>query len=356
MAVRGLVLLGACLALATLAGCGPRGEQEAEQEQGATVEIAAALDPCAGGEGFAQNLCKNRALAALDTQIRESLVAQAESISPEGAQLLVRNEQEWREAQRINCGIIDPDATPNAEQEQCLQSRLRERAIEARTAVQQIGGYTFQRVEDVRAEPVTAQIAEASGMGEDAPPSIVREIRYPRIDGETPEIQRFNQLMAQRPSTDLEDATSEVVDYQIAYAGPQIVSVRFDMSQDTLGGAHPDTSSKAVTVVMDTGRQLTAADVFRSGVDWQQFITQRAVREITSQFSDYNFVPPEADVRANATKPHLWLVTEQGLVILFPPYSFGGPHALGGTEVTIPWRDLRQYLNPNAPAPIGAQA
>ena len=47
-------------------------------------------------------------------------------------------------------------------------------------------------------------------------------------------------------------------------------------------------------------------------------------------------------------------MTEQGLVILFPPYSFGGPYALGGAEVTIPWTELRPYLNPNAPAPIGA--
>ena len=45
------------------------------------------------------------------------------------------------------------------------------------------------------------------------------------------------------------------------------------------------------------------------------------------------------------------LITERGLVILFPPYSFG-PYALGGAEVTIPWRDLAPYLNPAAVAPI----
>jgi hypothetical protein len=49
-------------------------------------------------------------------------------------------------------------------------------------------------------------------------------------------------------------------------------------------------------------------------------------------------------------------VTERGLTILFPPYSFGGPHALGGTEVTIAWADLAQYLNPGAPAPIRPSA
>jgi hypothetical protein len=47
-------------------------------------------------------------------------------------------------------------------------------------------------------------------------------------------------------------------------------------------------------------------------------------------------------------------VKAEGLVLLFPPYSFGGPHALGGAEVLIPWRDLARYLNPNAPQPIRA--
>ncbi|MEJ0058654.1 MAG: RsiV family protein [Terricaulis sp.] len=62
--------------------------------------------------------------------------------------------------------------------------------------------------------------------------------------------------------------------------------------------------------------------------------------------------PRPTDVRENAIKPHLWLVTEGGLVLLFPPYSFGGPYALGGTaEVTIPWAELRTYLNPRRARP-----
>jgi hypothetical protein len=51
-------------------------------------------------------------------------------------------------------------------------------------------------------------------------------------------------------------------------------------------------------------------------------------------------------VQESVTKPHLWLITEQGLTLLFPPYSFGAPYVMGGTEVSIPWADLRQYLNP----------
>lgn len=356
MPARGIRLIGAICALAALTACGDNGKGESKTEASSEQRIAAALDTCAdAGNPFAHTVCANRSLAALDTQIRTALVAQAANVSDAGAQMLVENQRRWQEAQRIACGITDPAAAPTPEQQACLESEFRARVQEARTAVQEVGGYTFQRMELTNAAPVTAEIATASGLGESAPHAIIRDIRFPRIDGQqTPQVQRFNELVAQQPQFRLEDATNEEVDYHIAYAGPELVSVRFDVSEDTLGAAHPNSTYRAVTVLMGEGRALTENDVFKPDSGWQQFVTQRAVREIASQFSDYNFTPPERDVRESATKPHLWLVTERGLVILFPPYSFGGPYALGGAEVTIPWADLRPYLSPAAPAPIRA--
>lgn len=339
-----------------LSACDPRNSSKT----GETPEqrISTALDSCAEGRGeFAQSVCRNEALAGIDGQIRETLVAEAANVSDAGARMLVQNQQRWLEAQRVACGILDPETPPTAEQQQCLEGEFRARAQEAQTAVQEAGGYTFQRMELIDASAVTAEIASASGLGDAAPPAITREIRFPRIDGEqTPAIQRFNQLVAQQPQYRLEDATDEIVDYHIAFAGPEIISVRFDVSENTLGAAHPNNSSKAVTVVMTTGEPLSENDVFRANSGWQRFLTQRAVAEITRQFSDYGFTPPERDVRESATKPHLWLITQQGLTLLFPPYSFGGPYALGGAEVSIPWAELRPYLNPAAPAPIGPAA
>jgi len=353
MPARGLRCSIALIAVLFAAACGD-GKDSAKAAQSPEQRIEAALDPCAEGAGnFARSVCENSSLAALDGEVRQTLVAEVASVSPAGGQLLVQNEQRWREAQRVACGVIDPDAAPTAEQTQCLEAGLRERVEEARTAVEEVGGYTFQRVELVDASPVSAQVASDSGLGDAAPAAILRDIRFPRIDGPaTPQIQRFNELVAQQPQYRLEDATEEIVDYQIAYAGPEVVSVRFNTSENTLGAAHPNNNVKAVTVVMTTGEPLNANHVFRPGSGWQTFITERSVNEITRQFRDYEFRPPERDVRESATKPHLWLITEAGLVILFPPYSFGGSHVMGGTEVTIPWRDLQPYLNPSAPAPI----
>jgi hypothetical protein len=353
MSAREVGVVCAVAALLALAACGANAGG-AKTEQSSAEHINAALDVCAQQhDPFAHAICANRALAGLDSQIRQTLVAQSANVSDAGAQMLVRNQERWRQAQRVVCGIADARVTLTADQLRCLESEFRARAQEVRTAVQQIGGYTFQRMELVDAAPVTAAMASQSGLGDAAPPAIIRDIRFPRIDGrQTPEIQHFNDLVAQQPQTTFDEATNEIVGYSIIYAGPEVISVRFDMSQDALGAAHPSSTSQAVTVVMNQGRLLSEDDVFRPGSGWQQFLTQRSVREIARQYSEDGFTPPQRDVRETATKPHLWLVSERGLTILFPPYSFGAPYVMGGADVTIPWVDLRQYLNPAAPLPI----
>lgn len=360
MSWRALAFAGVSALTLGLAGCGER-DAGGKTDQSSAENIQAALDICAEGRGaFAHSVCETPELAQLDSQVSETLVAESASISDAGAAMLVQNQTRWREAARISCGIIDVETPPTPEQQSCLESNFRARAADAATAVEQAGGYTFQRLELVEATPVTAEVASEAGfagVNSGAPVAIMRDIRFPRIDGpQTPEIQRFNALVAQSPQFGIEDVTSETVEYRIAFAGPELISVRFDMTSETLGAAHGNASYKAVTVLMQEGRALAAADVFQAGGGWERFLTQRAVAEITRQFREDGFVPPERDVRESVTKPHLWLITENGLVLLFPPYSFGGPYVMGGTEVSIPWSELRQYLNPAAPAPIRPSA
>lgn len=353
MIVRGRGLLGAGLAALALGACEPGGSSKTPETSPAN--IAAALDVCGQGRGaFAQQVCANQELAALDRTVTEAIAAESADVSDAGAQLLVQNQNRWREAQRVWCGVTEADAAPSAVQAQCLESRLRARAQEARSAVQEMGGYTFQRLELIDAAPVAASIAAATGREEHA---IVRDIRFPRIDGpQTPEVRAFNDMVAQQPQFRLQDATNEIVDYTIAFAGPDIISVRFTYSTDQLQAATPSSTLRAVNVMMRERRPLAENDVFKADSGWQRFLTQRAVREISRQFSDYPDFPPERDVFETATKPHLWVIGERGLTLLFPPLSFGGSHVDGATEVLIPWAELRDYLNPSAPAPIGAGA
>ncbi len=354
MSAHSLSIVGAAFAIATLVAC-TENANGAKTERSSAERVAAALDACGedGGE-FARRVCENTALAALDSQVRQTLVAESAAISDAGTTLLIQNQNRWREAARVTCGIIDAEAQPDQTQQRCLEAAFRARAQDAQTAVQEVGGYTFQRMELVDATPVTAEVASA--MGSSAPVAVERNIRFPRIDGpQTAEVRRFNELVAQQPQFQLGDATNENVNYTISYAGQELISVKFIISADSIAAANATNTVKAVTVVMsDGGRLLTEADVFRTASGWQDFITDRAVARIAREFPDYANFPPRRDVYETATKPHLWLITEQGLVLMFPPLSFGGSHADGGIEVTIPWTDLRPYLNPAAPAPIRA--
>ncbi len=349
------IFLIAAAALACLAGCGSPQSGTTNSEHQSLAETLA-CGP--SSQGMAAAVCANPTLAALDTQVREALVAQSGNVSDSGAQLLAQGQRRWLDAQGAACGVLDASTPLNADQTRCLESKLRERIREARGSVREEGGYVFQSVELVNALPVTAQAAEAVGLSEaDAPNAIVRDIRYPRIDNAaTPQAQRFNELVRQEPQYQLTDQVEEQVSYRIVYAGPQIISVRFDTYENSLGAAHPETGARAVTILMTgEGRAIAASDVFRDGARWEEFVTQRSMTALTQQFRQYDFRPPIADVRETATKAHNWLITADGLTILFAPYSFGGPFAFGGAEVTIPWADLRSFLNPSAPAPIAAR-
>ncbi len=341
----GGVAAAMALAVAALGACQPR-------QTTADPQVAANLDPCAATAGFrALVVCRNPQLAELDGAVREQITAEAASLAPDAEIALNAEQDAWLEATRISCGVPTPETAPTPDQVECLSSALRNRAAMMTNAVDQVGPFTFRRAEVVDADAVSASAAAASGLGDDAPAAITRQLSYPQLTGDSPAIRRFNDLVRQEPRFGVQDQTSETVNYEIAFAGDELISVRFDILHETLGAMHGAVEVQAVTVNMRTGERLTEADVFRPGSGWENFLTRRAITALTRELGS-DFVPAEPDVRETVTKPPQWLVTEQALVILFPPLSFAGPQVAGGTQVSIPWSELRAYLNPQAPRPI----
>jgi uncharacterized protein YecT (DUF1311 family) len=347
---------GLLAALLALAACGQQAGKApgAPADLGANappVSIEAALDPCADKSGIAQAVCKDPALASTVAQIRSDLSRAAGAISTEGNKALVDGQRAWLETKGIDCNLAS--GTPEARE--CLKAALAERLAQAKAAVEEKGGFTFVRIENNAAQPVTAEAAAASGLAESAPPALTRELRYPRIDNVASEAaQKFNAIMAKKgqPKFRLEDATAESADYKITFASPDLVSVQFVTSEYNLGAAHPNNGVTSVTVLMKDGRELAQDDLFKPDSGWETFITRRAMRSLTKTFQEWGAGPPAVnDVRDTATKAHNWTIAEDGLVVLFPPYSVG-PFALGPQEVKILWKDLQPYVNPNAPAPI----
>jgi hypothetical protein len=345
----------ASLAVLAAAACNPAGQDapKASKAPATAAEIVeAASDPCQAVQGaYGKWLCGDPELAPIMQQVRDNLKQAAANISTEGAQVMAAGQKDWVEAVRIECAVATGEAPLTADQETCVRTSLESRVKEAANAVQSKGGFVFQTVEINKAVPATGEIA--ASLGPNMP--VTQEIRFPKIDGETPQIKRFNDLMTQRPQYNLTDQTSEIVNYAIAYAGAELVSVRFDSSEYTVGAAHPSNGSKAVTVVMATGEPLAVTDVFAAPeAKWKAFLTTRALRDLTRQLKEFSpdGGPPKDEVADTLSKPQNWLIRQEALVLLFPPSSIGLPHAVGGFEVKVKWADLEPLLNPNAPAPI----
>ncbi|MDX2234059.1 MAG: RsiV family protein [Hyphomonadaceae bacterium] len=355
---RGAVRLAATLLCLAAAACGADrgGDGEsaaAKAAESARALVEAAADPCTGAEtGYVQALCGDPDLSPLVGQIREELVEAAGALaSTEGAQTMAQGQTQWLDATRLACGVGDGKLPLTPEQKTCIKTSLEARARAAQEAVKKDGGYLFQTVEINRAVALPADASEFSEFGVFA---ITKEIRYPRIEGDTPQIKRFNELMAQRPVYGAQDQTSEVVDYKIAYAGAELVSVRFAMMENALGAAHPSDSEKVVTVVMATGEPLKETDVFAAPpAQWRAELVKRARADLLKQIVERGGARelPDAELADTAVKTKNWLITEDALVLVFPSESIG-PRVLGGFEVKIPWTDLAPLLNPNAPAPI----
>jgi hypothetical protein len=336
----------------TACGNGPE-KQKAAKAPTTPVEIVeAAADACQSVSGaYGKWLCGDPELSPLMQQVGAELKDAAGSISIDGAQLMADGQKQWVEAVRVECGIGTGDVPLTGDQEQCVRQNLDARVKEAAQAVQEKGGFIFQTVEVTKTEPVSVEAASAGGT---ALP-VSKEIRFPKIEGDTPQIRKFNELMLHRPQYGVADQTTEIVRYTIAYAGQELVSVRFETSEYAAEAARPNNSAKAVTVVMSTGDALQASDVFSAPeARWKAALLTRAMRDLVRQTKEFgpDVTPVREEVADTLSKPQNWLITEEALVLLFPQDSIGLPYAAGGFEVKVKWADLAPMLNAQAPAPI----
>jgi hypothetical protein len=362
-----IAVLAASLCMAALVACapaappadqGPAMVQKAVDLADPKAIIEAAADPCLGAKGlFLQSLCGHPELKDLTAQIKTALVAEGDGIDLPGAQEMSKGQTGWLAATRTYCAVDDGAGVLTPEQVGCIKAQLNLRVKEAAEIIETRGGFTFQRVEVNEATKAAVTGAAGGGPMDDLP--VTKEVDYPRINAATPQAEAFNLLMrttvaALRPPAGVDAGqTSEAVAYEIAFAGPDLVSVMFTANQTTPGAMHPETTTRVVNVVMATGKELTPADVFAAPeARWQALLVTRATQGLRRQLRELRGVElSQSDIRDTITKPHNWRITERALVLVFPPNSVG-PSTLGVVRVEVPWKDLKALLKPDAPAPI----
>lgn len=331
-----------------LAGC-ERGGGPTEAVVPSADATTAAVDACPAGSTDA--VCADQQLQALHGQIKQGLTAAVSNLSAAGAKIVGDNQKAWLDAQRVVCGVDAGVQSLTAPQETCLQSALTDRAKAAAATVEKVGEYTFQRVESVAAYKVPPGAMGLNAMP-GGPDAVMADVAYPRLEGDSPAIQKFNAAVARRPKFKAEDATEETVRYKVAYAGPDLISVKFDEYNNTVGAAHPNTMMEALNFNMKTGAPLATADLFAKP-GWEAVLARRGAEGATKQLRamDETAGPiAAADLRAAVSNPKKWAITDQGVVLLLGEEELGA-HALGLQEVTVPWSELKPFLKPDAVGP-----
>lgn len=344
----GWVRIRAGLATALFVAVSACGPGPGDTPEGAGVDREAALvsefELCAAA-GAALPVCAAPELRALTGELARVLALEAKDLSAEGVKRLAADQASWAHAELAACADAE---TPDLSLETCMARALRERLKNADQAVQMLGGFTFLRAEHHSVEPIPA--GEAAQLAQGAPRVVARRLAWPRIDAPSgPAAERFNAAAARQPPPYV---TDEAVDYAIAYAGPALISVEFQTYSYAPGAAHPNTGLEALNLLMETGEPLTPRDVFKPGSGWEEFLMQTAEAGLAESELGGDLNP--ALLRDAVTKPRLWVISAQGLTLLFPPYVLGGPFALGAQKVLAPWAELKPFLKDDAPAPFGA--
>lgn len=339
-------LAGVAMCVLALQAC----ERGAQRETNASTSAAPGpVDACPQSSV----LCRDPRLAALRDQMKSALSQASTEVSAEGARLLAQSQNEWLEAQRVSCGVPDGAQTLTADQQTCVQGAISDRVKSAAQAVEKIGPFTFQRVETVSAARASGDVAAMAAPG--GPDTVTQDIAFPRIDGDSPAIRKFNEFVAQRPRFSVADGTNETTKYDITYAGPSLISVKFDYYDYSLGAAHPNTDARTINFNMKTLAPLRASDVFKAGSGWERALARKGadgVTKIIKEFDDSIPATQPGELLAAVSDPAKWAITDKALILVFSEEDMGS-HAIGGKEVAVPWSELKAYLNPAAPAPIG---
>lgn len=113
------------------------------------------------------------------------------------------------------------------------------------------------------------------------------------------------------------------------------------------GGAHSVQQRRAFVFDNLTGRRLTLADVFIPGS--KQALNARLVQALKNKTGLATMAALRAKGYLTASEMYAtenFMLTEETITFIYNPYEIA-PYALGSTELTIPYSDLTNILNPN---------
>jgi hypothetical protein len=143
------------------------------------------------------------------------------------------------------------------------------------------------------------------------------------------------------------------VNYVVALAQDDLVSVQFDVGSYYQGAAHPNSYTEVVNFDLKNGKQLKLADLFKPGSKFLQTLAAYCIADLKKQQAgDKGKALLDSEIENGAGPAaknyQSWKIMRKGLGINFDAYQVG-PYAAGPQHVLVPWANLKDLINPEGP-------
>jgi hypothetical protein len=165
------------------------------------------------------------------------------------------------------------------------------------------------------------------------------------------QVSEFKKQMEQPIEIESETGSSLDVDYEIALATDELISLRFDVGTYFRGAAHPNSGSVVLNFDMKNGKSLKLADLFKPGSKYLQILSAYCIKDLQKQSKAKDGMLDDESIQSGASPTARnysnWTITKKGLGINFDPYQVG-PYAAGPQYVLVPYSELKDLIEPTS--------
>ncbi len=336
---------------------------------------AASFDCAKAQTDVDKAICSSPDLSAADDKLDQAYHT-AQANFPEAAELVRQSERNWFLAAERNCRRHENDY-PLAD---CLTPLWQDRTFFLSGIVIRMGGVLFFYREAWLGKPCDEEDM-STGMAKTDPQSKKAKQQdsdeglcdfhasWPEAISNAPQWKAWNKALLDeaRRFQASQDHDNWIPDHWVHFGDPSWrsddseVTVELTMASPTLvvatieksyTYAHPALFERAFNWLLKQGCELKQDNLFQSDSGWQAWMKKRVsqtIKDSEVSESDVDQADGEdiASLAANvAVESRNWQVDPAGLKLIFSEDELPYTDAVMMPEVTLPWSDLKPYLNP----------
>jgi uncharacterized protein len=322
---------------------------------------AASFDCAKAKTAQEKAICGTPALSVADDQMAAAYKAWLAAAQPDWAAGIRQDQIVWLRFRDASCPAADAAADLAA----CLNDIYKERINDLQGMVQHIAGVTFVSQAITLTLRDTADSAPPAGATEVTPGFGTLQATWPQASSVTPQWTAWNNAIvpaiinaanadegssstAHDWSGILQPGVDRGLSFTVERANAQWVSASIVNFYDG-HGAHPTENSAEFYWMLGQQRALKPEDVFLPNSGWDTWMEKRLdsylQQVLDSNGNDQRQYKP-GDLPGIVTNPADWKLEPAGFSIFFQPYQVAC-YACTPEPMTIPWSDLKPYLQPS---------